>query len=294
MAKQITVLNAAKPGNSFALWLAMYQPDLFLTALKATHKAATKSKIKRTVGRLADDGDDALDFSSVDTSSLDTSTPSSADLFGGATDFSGSGALPGGDLFSNDSLGLDTLTLDDNADLSTLNPLLVTDQTSSGSAVLNSAAAATTSSGSTVGSILSSIGTSVLGAVAAVGNALSQPKTLQALTQAAQSYYSSQTAQSNAAAAQAAYAAYYAQASRASSGQTAAPITYVTNPATGQQQPAYATTLPNGQVQYTPLTTAQLAQLAGSGLSSSTSKLGLWLVAGAAVLLAAFVAMRKE
>lgn len=304
----VPVLDTAKPTNGLALWLAIYAPDVFAHAFKKAKAANVARKIKTSVGRLADDGDD-LDFSDDDTTDVDTSSVS-------ATDFSSAGATATPDdlLFGTSApdttasadetlfgtnyggsatsatdfsgAGLDALTVDDSDNLATLDPTLVTDQTPAGSTVLQAAATAPTSSGTTVGSLLASAATTVLQGIGAVGAALTTPQALQSLAQTATAYY---TAQGNATQAQ----LLATQIALAAAGKPVAPITYTTDPATGQQVPALATTAANGQVQYTPLSSAQLAQLQAAGVSSG-SKLGLWIAAGAALVLVVILATRNR
>ena len=309
MAKVVPVLDTAKPTNGLALWLAIYAPDVFAHAFKKATAANVARKIKTSVGRLADDGDD-LDFSD-DSTDVDTGSVSATDfstagatatpddlLFGtsapetaaGAdsvlginTDFTTAGGATTATDFSG--AGLDAITLNDGDTLANLDPTLVTDQTPAGSTVLQAAATAPTSSGTTVGSLLASAATTVLQGIGAVGAALTTPKALQALAQTATAYYN---AQGNATQAQ----LLATQIALAAAGKPVAPITYTTDPATGQQVPALATTAANGQVQYTPLSSAQLAQLQAAGVSSG-SKLGVWIAAGAAVVLLVILATRN-
>lgn len=307
MATVVPVLDTAKPSNGLALWMAIYTPDIFAVAFKRTQRAHAAKKIKTSVGRLADDGDDldlsddggdvdtgsvtATDFSAggasvapddllFGTSAPETTASADETLFGtnysgsatSATDFSGA--------------GLDAITLNEGDSLTNLDPTLVTDQTTSGNTVLQAAATAPTSTGTTVGSLLASAATTVLQGIGAVGQALTTPKALASLAQTAAAYY---TAQGNATAAQ----LLATQIALAAAGKSVAPITYTTDPVTGQQVPALATTAANGQVQYTPLTTAQLAQLQAAGVSSG-SKLGVWIAAGAAVVLLVVIASRNR
>lgn len=301
----VPVLDTAKPTNGLALWLAIYAPDVFAHAFKKAKAANVARKIKTSVGRLADDGDD-LDFSD-DTTDVDTSSVSATDFSAGATAtpddllFSSSpdtssgtdeslfgGGYGGGATSATDfsGAGLDAITLNDGDTLANLDPTLVTDQTPAGSTVLQAAATAPTSSGSTVGSLLASAATTVLQGIGAVGAALTTPQALQSLAQTATAYY---TAQGNATQAQ----LLATQIALAAAGKPVAPITYTTDPATGQQVPALATTAANGQVQYTPLSSAQLAQLQAAGVSSG-SKLGLWIAAGAALVLVVILATRNR
>jgi hypothetical protein len=267
MATQVTVLDASRPGNSLALWLALYQPDIFVALLKGRTKAATAAGLKSKMGALSDDSDDGTDIDDSDTADTDVET-------------------------GDDSGFLDTITLpDDSTALDTLDPQLVTDQNAAGSAILSSAASATTSAGTTVGAVASSAGQSVLSAIGTVGASLTTPQALAALANTAIAYYKGQAAS---AAAAANLAALQAQVSLARSGQTVAPITYLTDPTTGVQTPALATTQANGQVTYTPLTVAQLAQLGASGLSSLLDKYGVWIAAAAGVLMLIWLATRNK
>ncbi len=271
MAVQLQVLDASRPANSLALWLALYQPDLFVSLLKAQQTAKTAATLKSNIGALHDDGDDDDDDAEVADTDVET----------------------GDDGGFDDGGFLDTITVpdDDSSAIDTLDPQLVTDQNASGAAILQSASAATTSAGATVGSVASSVGQTVLSAIGSVGAALTTPAALSALANTALTYYRNQQ---QSAATEANIAALQAQVNLARAGQTAAPITYVTDPATGAQVPALAQVGANGQTTYTPLTAAQLASLAPSGLSSALDRYGVWIAAGGAVLLLVWLANRHK
>lgn len=228
--QRITGVDANRPGNSLAIWLASHHPDLFLAMFKKAQAERVASSAKlgglRSLGRLGDDFEPSLQSISFDAGSI-----------------------------------------------SQLPSTFIADDGSTGTDFLTNVASSATSSGSTVGNVLSSVGTGILGALGSVGGYLTSSSGLNALTSLAKTYYSAQTSANNATTAQ----VLQTQISRAATNKVAAPVTYQNG------VPVYATQTPTGTV-YQQLTPAGISALGSSGLNVFLHQYGVWIaVAGAAV-----------
>jgi hypothetical protein len=175
---------------------------------------------------------------------------------------------------------LSPVTIDQTA-IETLPSNLLTDSNSSGAGFLSNLGNSLTSSGSTIGTVLASAGSGVLGALGSVGTYLTSPTGLSNLSSLAKTYYAAQGATAQA---QTQQAVLQTQIARATVGQTAAPITFTTNPA-GQLVPVYGNTAQ-------PLTNQALASLAPSSLSVLLSQYGIYVALGAILLVG--VALKRR
>jgi hypothetical protein len=289
-------LNTHRPGNSLALWLAIYAPDLFAAVVKKCAAGAKATKLGRLgqddIGDDLDVGDDTslydtdvpdLGTSSID-AGVDSSVLNSTDPLLGQADLETvvvSAPAQSADT-STDTSFIEPVS--PASDLSTTDPLVLT----ASSPQVQAASSAATSTGTTVGQIASSVGSTVLSALGAAGAALSTPQAAAALAQTATAYYNAQANASALSAEQAALAAQLVgvQASRAAAGQTAAPITV-------QNGTPYLTSVgANGATTYTPLSSAQLASLAPSGVSSFLAQYGNWIAIAAVVAFIGYFALR--
>ncbi len=72
--QRVTGIDASKPGNSLAVWLAAHHPDLFLAMFKKaqTERVATAAKLGglRSLGRLGDDFEPSLQTITFDSGSI--------------------------------------------------------------------------------------------------------------------------------------------------------------------------------------------------------------------------------
>jgi len=124
-----------------------------------------------------------------------------------------------------------------------------------------------------------------------VANFLTSATGLAALAKVAAAYFQAQAAASSASAAQAKTAAAIlaAQTARASAGQTALPVTYVANGATGTTTPMISTA--SGLV---PLTNSILASLTPSSIAVFFAQYGTWILIGGAAAFLAYAASRRS
>jgi hypothetical protein len=141
-------------------------------------------------------------------------------------------------------------------------------------------------------------GTSVTATDAATSNALSgvagfltSSAGLTALANATAAYFKAQAASSQASAAAAAMqaAVVNAQTARAINGQTALPVQYVANGATGTTTPMISTT--GGLL---PLTSSILSSFTPSSIETFFAQYGTWLLIGGAAAFLAYAATRRK
>lgn len=148
----------------------------------------------------------------------------------------------------------------------------------------------------------SSLGSGLGSAVQSVGSALTNPSVLNSFANAAANYFK---AQGTTATAKAQTAVLTTQLARAQAGLPAAPVTYTTNPLTGQLQPVYmpsvtqpipygVTTAPTigspGTTSFGyAVTPANISSLAPTFLQ----QYGLWLAIGGGVLVVALLLTRR-
>ena len=126
-------------------------------------------------------------------------------------------------------------------------------------------------------------------ALSGVASFLTSAAGLNALTKVATSYLQAQTASSNAKAAQSQAAILQAQLSRAVSNQSALPIAYVANGATGTTTPVIKTT--GG---YVPLTGSTLSALTPAAITSFFAQYGSWILIGGAAAFLLYAASRRR
>lgn len=247
----VKALKVDEPGNSLSVWLAAHHPDLFLALFKKAQAANMKKGIQKlgllAMGHLGD---------------------------GDTTTFE----APASDTFSDP--GLTTATF--NPDYSPLAPNLISDAGGSGSGFLSDVANGFTSAGSTIGDVLHSFGSTVLGALGSVGSFLGTPAGQNVATTLVKIALptgspAAQTAQT--------------QVTRVAAGQTTAPLTYITNPQ-GQQVPVYATNTPTGTV-YQPLSPQGLASLTPSSVTVFLNQYGLWIAVAGLGILGLSLALRR-
>jgi hypothetical protein len=148
----------------------------------------------------------------------------------------------------------------------------------------------------------SSLGSGIASAVQGVGSALTNPSVLNSFASAASNYFKAQgtTAQANAQT-----AVLNSQLQRARAGLPAAPVTYTTNPITGQLTPIYTPTptqaIP-GLVAQSPTVGAPGSSIFGYAVTPANvgslapnffQQYGLWLAIGGAVLVGALLLSRR-
>lgn len=264
--------DALPPSAQLATWLALNEPDIFLTLARAVARGKLASAVRAHFAALGqDDGEDDFtddsgddssgDFldESADYSSFDTGSP--LDVSGTATDSEAAAAAE----FNLPAPTLEPVSTD------TIDASLPSDVTSAIDAT-------PTSSGSTVGSALSTLGQGIGSALASVGSALASPAGVKALGSVATAYYANQVAQANTetayANAQTAQAVLAAQAATAASGHSLLPVSTTIDPATGLLQPVVS----NGST-YTPTTLAGVASM----LPAIGSQWGLWVALAAVI-----------
>jgi hypothetical protein len=275
----IQVLSVKNPGNSLSVWLAGHHPDLFLTMLQHARQQqasrAIQSRGLKGFRGLGQDDGTTTTFDTADT--FDPSVPTTVNIPGWTP-----GEAPSTPSVEPD---LQTLTLD-TSQVASLPADLVTDATPAGTDFLTSIGNATTSAGSTIGSVLGTGVSGVLSALGSVGSVVASPAGLNLLGQVAKSYFGAQAANAQAQTQQAVLAT---QIARTTTGNLAAPITYAPT-ATGSVVPVYQTQTPNGPV-YQTLSSQGLASLTPSSISVFFSQYQTAILIGAAVLLA-FVVLK--
>jgi hypothetical protein len=255
----VTVLKLDTPGRSFAYWLALNVPDLFLYQFKRAQRATLATKVATGLGQ-DDSGDDESDEGEDDTGTDDSDIQVASDAGSNVLEAS---ETPQELLNIPDGIeDVDTTQL--NSDLVALNSEAMNDVTQS-----LAASSDTTPTSSAAANM-----------VATVGNSLTAPS-LTVLSNAALAYFQ---ASNNAALAD----VFTAQLANAAAGNQALPLTTVTD-AAGQSTPALVTA---GGAQ--PLTAAQVQALTPSGLTIFLAQYGVWLGVGAALLLLfAFMGRRQ-
>jgi hypothetical protein len=256
----VTVLKLDTPGRSFAYWLALNVPDLFLYQFKRAQRASLATKVSTGLGQ-DDSDDDESDEGDDDTGSDESDIGAASDAGSNVLEAS---ETPQELLNIPDGIeDVDTTQL--NSDLVALNSEAMSD-------VSESLAASSDSTPST---------STAANMVATVGNSLTAPS-LTVLSNAALAYFQ---ASNNAALAD----VFTAQLANAAAGNQALPLTTVTD-ASGQTSPALVTA--SGAQ---PLTAAQVQALTPSALTVFLAQYGVWLGVGAAVLLViAFMGSRKS
>lgn len=260
----VTPQNALK----LSAWLAREHPALFRQMLSATRKLQ-----RSPLGQLGMFGDDStLDFSLPSTPDL----ASSSDLSNLTLDSLGSSAdtsVASLDTISPDSAVGYTPTA---ADVSPVTTAIAAPAPAGGIA-----GDTLQSSGGFWSGVADSVG-SMAGAVGKVASGLLSPQAMTAMAGVAGAYFK---AQSQNAQTQAQAQIVNAQMARVAQGAAPAPITYSTNPYTGQVAPVYV-----GGAGYQPVTPSLLSQLMSPAQQAPMS--GLFtalLIGGAAVLVFALM-----
>lgn len=295
MAGTATASAALAPPAQLATWLALNEPDLFVTLARRARVANVKQGVRARLAQLADDSD--LDFGDDVDTDIDTEDLGIEDEDLGLTD---DDLLPVDDssltadaenaessaeaelgLPATDDLTAD-LTAESDQDIQAAENYLLSPE---GSDVSSAVASTPTSSGQTVGQAVTSSGSSVPSAVSSVSDVLSSPSGLKALASLATSYFQSQ-AQNSALAAQnaaASQAILAAQMSAAAAGSSLLPVTSTVDATTGLVTPLIASEGAGG-TSYTPTTLSELASMLPAGASAFLSQYGFWIAIGLVVL----------
>jgi hypothetical protein len=266
------------PPVQLATWLALNEPDIFVTLAKNVQAASAADRIGAHFAALGQDEDDFSDDSSADEADEEASIDTGDEL-----DTSGD--------FLDTGVSAETPEQVFNLPEPTLEPISTdTIDTTPPPDVLDAASATPTSSGSTVGeSLASGIGS----AISSVGAALASPAGLKTLGAVASAYYGAQVAQSAsetaAANAQTAQAVLGMQAAAAGAGAPLLPVTTAINSSTGLLEPVLAQSSATGTT-YTPTTLPALASMLSSGSSSWL----MWGALGLIVVTAAYALSRAK
>jgi hypothetical protein len=270
----ISPANALK----WSMWLAATHPQAFKAVLQQVGVPRARSRsnlggpaLKGTFvprdrtyntfarGRFGTLGDDiSPDVVTVETAGVDPNT------------------VP---TFDTSSITTDPTLQDINVNLSDVTP----------NVDLGQAAAATDTSGgfwSSIGSGLSSVGSGLASAVTTVAGAIMSPQALGAAGNLAATVIKANAA--SAQSAQMQQAVLQSQLARTATGAGAAPIRYMTNPATGQTVPYYYNAATG---QYQPTAPGFFSALTGSipGASSVTAYLPYILIGGGVLLVVAMM-----
>lgn len=216
-------------------------------------------------------------------SSCDSSAFSSISCLGIATDPS---SLDPENLDPSDGSGLDS-----GLSLSCIPTLSESDLTPVDTSDVTGASCNTNFVGCSTGTSVGSTDAATSNALSNVAGFVTSGAGLSALAQVASAYFKAQAAASTAAASIAAAQARVvsSQTARAVTGQTAIPVVYVANGATGATSPMVSTT-----AGLLPLTRSTLASLTPASVEVFFAQYGTWLLVGGAAAFLVYAATRRR